>query len=638
MENPGFETSSTNINMGCDSPRSPACIENEAVKSQLINNNNYNKDPLCGSPDLAARLSTESTVSMKSHQLLSDNEADNGEEIVMPDNQVTKTNSGQASKWKDKIIINVGGLRHITYRSTLRNVPDTRLSWLADTSAIQSADYDPDTGEFFFDRHPVVFSHVLNYYRTGKLHVPYDVCGPLYEEELQYWGIDDSQVESCCWISYRQHRDAQDTLKDFEGIELDYDADEESEPDLARYGFQVESNDRQQLTRYEKWLQLRPKIWSLFEEPTTRMSKLLAYLSMGLILLSVMLFCLETMESFRTQNTKKLIVMWLEGVCVTWFTIELIIRFIVCPSRLQFVKGIMNWIDFLAIVPFFVEILRKYAFHSELDKGLLFIQIIRVIRVFRIIKLAKHNVGLQILGHTLKASFRELFLLIFFLFIGIVIFSSLVYYCEKDEPNTKFKSIPRAFWWAVITMTTVGYGDMTPTNDIGKVVGGLCAITGVLMIALPVPVIVNNFNLYYSHAQARLKLPKKKRKVLANAANALKDSIDPEQQQTQITDDLENSIEEDFKGNNQCTVTINEDPKGNNIPMEELDQGRLRLHKFSRRDSKLFSGTHTPTQSTADQQAVRLSIGNGNPGQMHGYALQKRRSLLPGMSALPEIE
>lgn len=121
------------------------------------------------------------------------------------------------SKRKDRVVINVGGIRHITYRTTLRNVPDTRLSWLADSSASHSADYDAETGEFFFDRHPSVFSHILNYYRTGKLHVPYDVCGPLYEEELQYWGIDDSQVESCCWISYRQHRDAQDTLKDFEG-------------------------------------------------------------------------------------------------------------------------------------------------------------------------------------------------------------------------------------------------------------------------------------------------------------------------------------------------------------------------------------------------------------------------------------
>ena len=118
---------------------------------------------------------------------------------------------------RDRVFINIGGLRHETYRSTLKNIPDTRLSWIAEESATHSPEYDPLSGEFFFDRHPQVFSHILNYYRTGNLHVPYDVCGPLFEEELQYWGIDDSQVESCCWLSYRQHRDAQETLKDFEG-------------------------------------------------------------------------------------------------------------------------------------------------------------------------------------------------------------------------------------------------------------------------------------------------------------------------------------------------------------------------------------------------------------------------------------
>lgn len=119
---------------------------------------------------------------------------------------------------RNRVVINIGGIRHEIYRSTLNNIPDTRLSWIAEESAIHSPEYDPITKEFFFDRHPQVFSHILNYYRTGNLHVPYDVCGPLFEDELQYWGIDDSQVESCCWLTYRQHRDAQDTLKEFEGL------------------------------------------------------------------------------------------------------------------------------------------------------------------------------------------------------------------------------------------------------------------------------------------------------------------------------------------------------------------------------------------------------------------------------------
>ena len=91
----------------------------------------------------------------------------------------------------------------------------------------------------------------------------------------------------------------------------------------------------------------------------------------------------------------------------------------------------------------------------------------------------------------------------FFLVLGIVIFASLVYYAERIQtnPDNDFKSIPLGLWWALVTMTTVGYGDMVPKTYIGMFVGALCALAGVLTIALPVPVIVSNFAMYYSHTQ-----------------------------------------------------------------------------------------------------------------------------------------
>ena len=94
-------------------------------------------------------------------------------------------------------------------------------------------------------------------------------------------------------------------------------------------------------------------------------------------------------------------------------------------------------------------------------------------------------------------------LLVFFLVLGIVIFASLVYYAERIQanPHNDFNSIPLGLWWALVTMTTVGYGDMAPKTYVGMFVGALCALAGVLTIALPVPVIVSNFAMYYSHTQ-----------------------------------------------------------------------------------------------------------------------------------------
>ena len=90
----------------------------------------------------------------------------------------------------NRVVLNVGGVRHETCRTTLRKIPATRLSRL--TEAL--ANYDPILNEYFFDRHPAVFGQILNYYRTGKLHYPTNVCGPLFEEELEFWGLDANQV------------------------------------------------------------------------------------------------------------------------------------------------------------------------------------------------------------------------------------------------------------------------------------------------------------------------------------------------------------------------------------------------------------------------------------------------------------
>lgn len=100
-----------------------------------------------------------------------------------------------------KININVGGETHSPYVSTLKNVPDCPLAWIIRDECRGDLDYDSDSNVYFFDRHPAIFTNILNYFQTGKLHCPRDVCGPMFEEELQFWGIDETQMEGMKYMA-----------------------------------------------------------------------------------------------------------------------------------------------------------------------------------------------------------------------------------------------------------------------------------------------------------------------------------------------------------------------------------------------------------------------------------------------------
>jgi len=270
-------------------------------------------------------------------------------------------------------------------------------------------------------------------------------------------------------------------------------------------------------------------------------ARLMALASVIVILVSIIVFCLETLpryRRFRVVNTTTDHAMTsttgnatltsadlpqdvlehddnvslfgepffvIETVCIIWFTVELLVRFAASPDHVAFFRNAMNIVDVVAIAPYFFSLGTAIADEGRTPgnraMSLAILRVVRLVRVFRIFKLSRHSKGLQILGQTIRASLRELGLLVFFLFICVVLFSSAVYFAEADEDHqSQFDSIPDAFWWAVVTMTTVGYGDMLPVSPLGKLVGSLCAIAGVLTIALPVPVIVSNFNYFYNRA------------------------------------------------------------------------------------------------------------------------------------------
>lgn len=155
-------------------------------------------------------------------------------------------------------------------------------------------------------------------------------------------------------------------------------------------------------------------------------------------------------------------ILWLiEMLCVTFFTCEILLRLWACPSRLYFFTEIFNVIDVLAILPNFIEIL-VVTFVKDEKLNADFLTVLRIFRIAKIVRLSRRSVKIRLLFKTLAKSGTAFSLLFVVIAFATILFGTLIYYAEKDAggENNEFLSIPHTFWYCVVTMTTVGYGDM----------------------------------------------------------------------------------------------------------------------------------------------------------------------------------
>ena len=203
---------------------------------------------------------------------------------------------------------------------------------------------------------------------------------------------------------------------------------------------------------------------------------------------------LETIPSIEEQVKKSDSMLnfqffCIESSCIAFFTLELILRGLSCPKVKSFFKSVMNWVDFISILPYYIGLI--------FPRGIAHIFVVlRVLRVVRVLRLARHSDGIKIIFISLSTSMSELLFLIFFWSLAIILFGSLIHYTEGSV-NSDFDSIPRSAWWVVVTMSSVGYGDCVPKTALGKVIGSLCIMSCMLVLALPMTVIISKVTRTY---------------------------------------------------------------------------------------------------------------------------------------------
>jgi voltage-gated potassium channel len=226
---------------------------------------------------------------------------------------------------------------------------------------------------------------------------------------------------------------------------------------------------------------LRSKIRSVVEDNTTKKGKIFDYVIQFLILLSLIAFSLETLPN----NSPKLVKILhnFEVFCIAVFSIEYLLRISVSKKPLSYIFSFYGIIDFLAVIPYYL---------SSID--LRFLRAFRIFRIFRAFKLIRYNKALNRFQIAYRIVKEELMLFMMVILILLFIVSAGIYFFENEAQPDVFKSIFHSAWWSIVTLTTVGYGDVYPITVLGKIFTFFVLIIGVGVVTVPAGLVATSLS------------------------------------------------------------------------------------------------------------------------------------------------
>lgn len=222
---------------------------------------------------------------------------------------------------------------------------------------------------------------------------------------------------------------------------------------------------------------MRAYIKSIVEINDNALSRYFSYFIQALILISVIAFSFETIPDLEPST--KNILRFIEIFCVIVFTIEYVLRVYVADNKVKFVFSFFGIIDLLAILPFYLSF--------GLD--LRFLRSLRFLRLFRVLKLVRYNRAINHFTRAIKSAKEEILLFLFITLLLIYFAAVGIYYFEHEAQPEHFSSIFDSLWWAIITLTTVGYGDVYPITVGGRVFTFFILMIGLGIVAIPTGII-----------------------------------------------------------------------------------------------------------------------------------------------------